>query len=125
MQDVPAKQVQSLDAVDDGRAHSCKDFSRVCTLESDLDSTVPNEGRRGRAQSLPTARASSAPRATGWPQAKPGAGAPPWTARTAQGWENSPTQTGGGAMAAGRDESPEPNVLALILSPSSSDEEPD
>ena len=49
----------------------------------------------------------------------------PWTARTAGGWEDSPTQTGSGAMAAGRGESPEPDVLALILSPSSSDEEPD
>ena len=39
--------------------------------------------------------------------------------------KDSPTQTGGGAMAAGRGESPEPDVLALILSPSSSDEEPD
>ena len=45
--------------------------------------------------------------------------------RIAGGWENSPTQTGSGAMAAGRGESPEPDVLALILSPSSSDEEPD
>ena len=45
--------------------------------------------------------------------------------RTAGGWEDSPTQTGSGAMAAGRGESPEPDVLALILSPSSSDEEPD
>ena len=39
--------------------------------------------------------------------------------------KDSPTQTGSGAMAAGRGESPEPDVLALILSPSSSDEEPD
>ena len=54
-----------------------------------------------------------------------GASALPWTARTAGGWEDSPTQTGSGAMAAGRGESPEPDVLALILSPSSSDEEPD
>ena len=39
------------------------------------------------------------------------------------GWDYSPTQTGGGPRAADRGESPEPDVFALILSLSSSDEE--
>ena len=92
----------------------------LATALGPLDAGLAQDGGAAGAAVAQQAAASA-----GGVGAGGGAGAPPWTARTAGGWEDSPTQTGGGAMAAGRGESLEPDVLALILSPSSSDEEPD